>query len=356
MSTTVEKPVAILYQAAQPPAINGVIKPMKPGGYSDSGADIAYVLCNAKIPIITPVSQPDPAQVLDWVFPDTHQGIDKALSLGAQVLWLNTILFKSHPIQEYFRKGINVVGQDPDLVDIYDDKRDTNELLGSRGLPIPDAFLLRSSQEVDLLGQDAFSFPLVVKPIRGRGSAGVVLTATSEQLRSTVDSLLNSLEFGDALLVETYLPGQEVTLTIMPPGHYQLDGQLVRKPLHWSLPPVKRFNHQDGIAPYNGTKAVIENSQVLSTHEQETLPIQKIMYECEKAAKIVGARAPIRIDCRQDASGRYFLFDLNMKPNMTGAGRPGRDNQSSLSAIAAQQIGWSYPDLLLNMLAQQWSR
>ncbi|CAG8823014.1 12275_t:CDS:2, partial [Racocetra persica] len=44
-------PVAILYQALQPPIVNGIRKPLKPGGYSDSGADIAYSLISNNIPI-----------------------------------------------------------------------------------------------------------------------------------------------------------------------------------------------------------------------------------------------------------------------------------------------------------------
>ncbi|CAG8856436.1 2728_t:CDS:1, partial [Gigaspora margarita] len=47
-------PVAILYQALQPPIIDGIRKPLKPGGYSDSGADIAYSLRSDNIPIVTP--------------------------------------------------------------------------------------------------------------------------------------------------------------------------------------------------------------------------------------------------------------------------------------------------------------
>jgi hypothetical protein len=39
-----------------------------------------------------------------------------------------------------------------------------------------------------------------------------------------------------------------------------------------------------------------------------------------------------------------------MKPNMTGPGRPGRDDQASLSAIAAAELGWDYPRLLMEML------
>ena len=58
----------------------------------------------------------------------------------------------------------------------------------------------------------------------------------------------------------------------------------------------------------------------------------------------------IRVDCRQDRAGAWKLFDLNMKPNMTGAGRPGRDDKDSLTAMAARRIGWDYPALLVNLL------
>ena len=44
----------------------------------------------------------------------------------------------------------------------------------------------------------------------------------------------------------------------------------------------------------------------------------------------------MRIDCRADRDGEYRIFDLNMKPNVTGVGRPGRADQDSLSLIAAR--------------------
>jgi len=141
----------------------------------------------------------------------------------------------------------------------------------------------------------------------------------------------------------------------MPPGDYQVVGKNIRKDYYWSLPPVRRFNHKDGIAPYNGAVAVINNSKVLNDSELAEQPVIDLMKSCEKAAEIVKAKAPIRIDCRGDSIGRYLLFDLNMKPNMTGSSRPGREDQDSLSALAARKIGWSYNELLLNILHQRWN-
>lgn len=119
------------------------------------------------------------------------------------------------------------------------------------------------------------------------------------------------------------------------------------------MPPVKRFNHINGIDPYNGIVGVIHNSKVLDDEELNRPVIQKlcILRTCSNVSR---SEAPIRIDCRADGEGRYYLFDLNMKPNMTGASRPHRAEQGSLSALAARKIGWSYEDLIFNMFNQRW--
>lgn len=68
--------VAVLYQHAPPPQVDGIVKPMKPGGYSDSGADIAFALSSqpcraAGVHVVTPAAAagrtPVPEVDLDWV-------------------------------------------------------------------------------------------------------------------------------------------------------------------------------------------------------------------------------------------------------------------------------------------------
>ncbi|MBD2699475.1 ATP-grasp domain-containing protein [Spirosoma sp. BT702] len=353
--------VGVLYQVNLPPLIDGIPKPMKPEGYADSGADIAFALNNANIKIVTPVVEPNSKIQTQWVFADTEEGICIALSKGANVLWLNTVLYSSHPIEKYLNQGGWVIGQDPVCVEKYDDKWQTNQLLKSHGLPIPHEYIINRSDKFqvqtirDHFNQN-FSFPFVVKPIRGRGSIGVTMVHNEQELNRILSFKLPSSEFGDAVILEHYLPGQELTITVMPPGNYSFKSKDQYYSDYWCLPPVKRFSHKNGVAPYNGTVAVIKNSQVLTDEEIEDSVIENLMFQCTKAAKLVEARAPIRIDCRQDVNGDYFLFDLNMKPNMTGSGRPGRENQESLSALAAKKIGWSYTELLLNILQQAWKR
>lgn len=345
-------PVALLYQAQQPPARNGILKPMKPGGYSDSGADIAYALREKQVPVSTPVIHPQLSIDLDWVFPDTEAGILHALAKGAQVLWLNTILYNGHPVEAFLKKGIAAVGQLPRNTDLYDDKWTTNKLLQKNNLPIPPAVLISRDNLHDY--QLTFSFPVVAKPIRGRGSEGVRVAYTQDELDVILEEMFTGEKYGSAVYVEKFLSGQEVTITVMPPGKYVINDVCQEKINYWSLPAVERFNHQDGVAPYNGTIAVVNNSKVLDDALLQSQKIIALCKQCESAAALVGAKAPVRIDCRQDELGNFFLFDLNMKPNMTGATRPHRQDQDSLSALAARKIGWSFPDLLVNMLRQQW--
>jgi len=66
-------------------------------------------------------------------------------------------------------------------------------------------------------------------------------------------------------------------------------------------------------------------------------------------------RAPMRIDCRVDRRGKGILFDLNPKPNMTGPGRPSREDQDNLVSIAVGGIGWNFTNLVDNIASNHWN-
>ena len=344
--------IAILYQAKPSPVLGGVQKPMKLGGYSDSGADIAYELHKSGKEIIVPSDNPNINNDFDWVFPDTKEGIQKAIEKGANLLWLNTVLYKNHVIEKFFNDDIRLVGQLPNIVDIHDDKFFTNELLRKNHIPIPKAELI-NIKELESYSTN-IDVPVVVKPIRGRGSQGVTLAPSKKALDVQLESIFASKKYGEAIYIEQFLEGQEITVTVMPAGKYTINHtiKIFEKP--WPLPAVKRFNHHNGIAPYSGLVAVTENSQVLDERELNSPSILEVYKHCIKAAGLVNIKAPIRIDCRADNNGKYFLFDVNMKPNMTGPSRTHRQNQDSLSLLSARKIGWDYQSLLENILRQSW--
>lgn len=87
---------------------------------------------------------------------------------------------------------------------------------------------------------------------------------------------------------------------------------------------VTRFNHANGIAPYNGVAAVTTNSRVITPEEASGDPSYgEVSAACERVAEACNAWAPIRIDARRrrdkgslnEVQGKEWgLFDVNMKP------------------------------------------
>lgn len=353
-------PIAVLFQALPPPIIDGLRKEAKPGGYSDGGADIAFALRSAGRTVVTPVDAPDPHTALDWVFPDTEDGISAAIAAGASTLWANTVLFAGHPLEGVL-SDYDIVGQLPAAMQAFDDKFGTNQMLADAGLPVARSFLLSGEDRTNIIAlrdveqacaDRAMAFPLIVKPVRGRGSQGVTRVTNIEALRSSASALMEAATFGDMLMVEEYLDGDEMTVPVMPPASPHPDATLT--PAHWALRPVFRFDQPGGVAPYNGDVPVTANSVAIDQERLLDPAIVAMIDACVAAAALVDARTAIRIDCRADAEGTFKLFDLNMKPNMTGPGRPGRNDQDCLSAIAARADGWTYVDLICGMLAAHW--
>lgn len=321
--------IAVLYQKCEPPAIGGIKKPMKPGGYSDSGADIAYCLRRGGFDVITPCENPDIACDYDWVFPDTFEGISSAVAAGADTLWLNTVLYKNHPVSRF--GGIGIIGQSPADAQLYDDKFFTNSVLRKHGLPVACDTLFKSTS------QYGGKFPCIIKPIRGRGSQGVSLCKNREELNSAAAKMQKSGLYGDVFIVEEFLPGQEITIPVFPNGQ--------------CLTPVERFNHQDGIAPYNGRVAVTANSRAVKKPSPE---LGKILTACSEAVRILKLKALVRIDCRMGEDGEYRIFDFNLKPNMTLASRAHRPDQDSLVMISAAAENLSRTELLSRITKTRW--
>lgn len=357
--------VGILCQSLQSPVRRNVRRPEKPSGYADSGADIAYALHRAGVEVMTPTSKPRPDRDSDWVFYDSRESFDALLASKANVLWANTPLFTGHPLDE-LRGAYWIVGQEPRCADIYDDKWITNRRLTEMGCNVARSILvgvtegvgeivLTELSQVTLQSKYDIGFPLIAKPVRGRGSEAVVYLDSWGALRSyaMAGGEFVRPRFGDTFILEEFLPGDEITICVFPP-HRSGDDQHLLPSKHWCLPPVRRFNHRKHVAPYSGEVPVSRNSAPLS--DLECQQIGGLLDECSRVGGLLGCRAPIRIDCRQDRDGIYKIFDVNLKPNLTGPGRPSREFEASLVSIAAEKFGWSYLDLVVNILNTRWHR
>ena len=332
-SSTSSQPIrlAILHQSLAPPAINGVSKPPKPGGYKDSGADIGYALsqpyvhsekheaCVSSSPIvlITPVEKPRPDCQDDWTFPEDETGLEQVLRRGATHIWANVHTYRSHPLQISTLPGleqVEVVGQPPRLAQWADDKGWFNEYLRSRAqeldLALPEAVLIRRREGTVSAQLDAalrkLGLPIIVKPPRGRGSSGVKCCGSVAELQGHVEMLMGG---GDIALLEEYLAGEEGSIGVMPPAP---DEQVGR---YMALPFVQRYDQIEGVMPDSGGTAVSLNSRALSLKEIENdTSYRDAMRQCEVIGELLKATAPIRVDVRRGVNGRFRVFDVNLKP------------------------------------------
>jgi hypothetical protein len=342
------KPVAVLHQAVTPPSLGGAVKPSNPFGYRDSSADIAFALTQAGCDVLTPVGNPRPDVDADWTYPDTLEGISRAVADGAEILWANTSLFDEHPMAHFgSRVGLYVVGQPLDVVEKFEDKNVCQAAISAIGVPVPMQALVNvetgpaKGQVQDAVSTKGLAFPIIVKPARGRGSAGVKVVDSVAEAAEHIESLVGP-KFGNKFLLEEYLSGRELAVTVMPPGTYETADGVRREATHWPLPAIERTGHHGGVMPFSGVVPIQSNSKPAGDDDR----LREFSRHAVRVAQFLNATAPIRIDCREDANGVIKAIDINMKPSMTGPGRPGRDQMINLSALSGTEIGWSYTELL----------
>lgn len=134
---------------------------------------------------------------------------------------MNTTLHATHPLLSIASDypDIRFVGQHPADVEKYEDKAWCNSWLA--GLPelsnsIPRSKLAHRGQ-LSVLRE--LGLPVVLKPVRGRGSHGVTVVDDDSQLDNIAKDMW---EENEAILLEEYLAGEEITVSVMPPGDYQV--------------------------------------------------------------------------------------------------------------------------------------
>ena len=342
------KPIAVLHQAVTPPSLSGAVKPSNPFGYRDSSADIASALAQAGCDVLTPVHNPRPDVDADWTYPDTLEGITQAVSDGAEILWANTSLFDEHPMAHFgSRDGLYVVGQPLDVVEKFEDKNVCQAAISAIGVPVPVQALVNleagpaKGQVESAVSAKGLTFPIIVKPVRGRGSAGVKVVDSVAEAAEHIESLVGP-KFGSKFLIEEYLSGRELAVTVMPPGTYETADGVRSEATHWELPAIERTGHHGGVMPFSGVVPIQSNSKPAGDDDQ----LREFGRHAVRVAQFLRATSPIRIDCREDANGVIKAIDINMKPSMTGPGRPGREQMINLSALAGEVLGWSYTELL----------
>ena len=227
-------------------------------------------------------------------------------------------------------KGIMYTGSNPESCEISMDKCETKKIWRDLLLPTPDFVEIKKagtpsmkltpylSKEEDITALDK-SF--VVKPSREGSSFGISIIKPGEG--SLEEAMKEALKFDDTILVEAFVPGRELTVSIL--------GEKVLHPIH--IKPSGSF--YDFKSKYESNKTEYLKADLNNTELKE---IQDIAWH---AFSSIGCEGWGRVDFMQDEQGNFQIIEVNLVPGLT---------ETSLYPKAVSFEGISFVDLVCKIL------
>lgn len=200
------------------------------------------------------------------------------------------------------------------------DKLRAKQILKASGLPTPPFMKVEAHTSPDELAE--LGFPLAIKPIFEGSSLGVTKVKSFEQI---APAIARARQYGE-VMAESWIEGAEL--------HVGIVGERV-------LPSVcveteREFYDYDAKYVVDSTKYHCP-SHLSDAKEAEVAALALSAYNA------LGASGWGRVDVMQDMQGHFWLIEFNPAPGMT---------ERSLVPKAAKVIGWSYEQLVCEILAQ----
>jgi D-alanine-D-alanine ligase len=230
------------------------------------------------------------------------------------------------------------VGATPDACRMAWDKPTAKALAVRAGLSTPDSVVLPHAAFREL-GAGAvldrlvghLGLPLMVKPARGGSALGCTTVDEPAELPS---AMVSCFSYGEAALVERFVSGTEVAVTVVDTG----DGPR-------ALPAVE-------VVPLSGVYDYSARYTAGQTEFFTPARLSKQTAEAVAAAAVaahvaLGLRDLSRVDLVVEAEGAVQLLEVNTAPGMT---------ETSLLPMAVEAAGLSLGELLRDLLRQAAAR
>ncbi|PIA75146.1 D-alanine--D-alanine ligase [Ectopseudomonas toyotomiensis] len=201
------------------------------------------------------------------------------------------------------------------------DKLRTKQVWHSLGLPTPRHAVLTSQADCEAAAAE-LGFPLIVKPAHEGSSIGMAKVDNVETLTAAWQ---DAARYDSQVLVEQWIAGPEYTIAV-------LRGEV--------LPPIglgTPHTFYDYDAKYLADDTQYRIPCGLSAEKEAELKELTA-----RACEAVGTQGWARADVMQDASGQFWLLEVNTVPGMT---------DHSLVPMAARAAGLDFQQLVLAILA-----
>ncbi len=223
------------------------------------------------------------------------------------------------------KEGIGYTGSGPRASEWAFDKSKAQKIFKDAGLRIPEFHLLKKGESLKSEGH--FSWPLVVKPSASGSSVGISIVSDKKDYER---ACLEAFKYSDTVLIEQYIEGRELTVSI-------LNGR--------ALPIVEiivRRKFYDYEAKYKDAGTVYEVPAKLTAAEE--MEIKEIAL---KAYEALGCDIMARVDILLDRQSKPYVLEVNTIPGLTG---------KSLLPKAAKSDGLEFPDLCVKIIELSMQR
>ncbi len=228
--------------------------------------------------------------------------------------------------------GLSYVGSPPQACRIAFDKPVAKTVAAGAGIRTPAGVTL-PAETFRELGAAAVmeslvarvGLPLFVKPAKGGSALGCSVVREAAELPA---AMVNAFSYGDTALVESFVPGTEVAVTVVDTG----DGPR-------ALPVV-------GIFPDGGVYDYTARYTAGSTEFQVPAKLDDaVLAECARVAatahEVLGLRDLSRSDLIVDADGTVWFLEVNVAPGLT---------ETSTVPLAVQAAGLDLGDLVADLV------
>ena len=173
-------------------------------------------------------------------------------------------------------------------------------LFEAAGVPVATGKVVN---RLDAAKQHIMPPPYVIKPIAEGSSFGVFIVP-EDQAHPPQELYSDEWAFGEDILVETFIPGRELTCAVM--GDRALD-------IIEIVPRTRFYDYEAKYLP-GGSEHVLPAE--ISSNIYQT--VQTLALKAHRALGCSGvSRADFRYDDRPDGSGALVCLDVNTQPGMT---------------------------------------
>lgn len=200
------------------------------------------------------------------------------------------------------------------------DKPACKRLLRDHGLPTPEFAVITSPADV---GRMTLPFPVFVKPSREGSSKGVderSVCRSRAELKNACERLLG--EFNQPVLVESFMPGEEVTVGILGTGHAaEVIGVLGVG--------LRDTSEVYGYEDKERCEELVEYLLVDSSFASRAAALALAAY------RAAGCRDAGRVDVRADATGAPCIIEVNALPGL----HPTHSDLPIMAGLAGMSYG-----------------